>query len=91
MPACLTQVNNRCPLSLKIDWWAIPPYIYKDDKGLVSGIFPQVLTKLVRECCDKNPDLNEPDSVPVCVKLNYSEVPSNDSEVVKKHINMNGT
>ena len=91
MPACEIQVNKRCPLSLKIDWWEIPPYIYKNEKGEVKGIFHQVLENLVRECCDKDPDVNKPDSVPVCVKLNYSEVPSNDSEVVKKQINVNGT
>ncbi|XP_073230546.1 uncharacterized protein [Porites lutea] len=89
--ACAKQVSDRCPLSLKIDWWEIPPYIYKNEKGEVKGIFHQVLEKLVRECCDKDPEGIQLDSVPVCVKLNYSEVPSNDSEVVKKHINMNGT
>lgn len=89
--ACAAQVKSRCPLSIKIDWWEIPPYIYHDQDGLVSGIFPQVLKRLVEECCDKDPAENKQESVPSCVKLNYSAVPSNDSEVVKKHINMNGT
>lgn len=88
---CATQVNNRCPLSLKIDWWQIPPYIYKDKDGEVSGIFPDILKRLVEECCDKDPAINNQPKVQSCVKLNYSAVPSNDSEVVKKHIDMNGT
>ncbi|KAJ7389256.1 hypothetical protein OS493_032724 [Desmophyllum pertusum] len=88
---CQQQVNNRCPLSLKIDWWEIPPYIYKDDKGVVSGIFPDILKRLVTECCDRHPSSNAQEDVTKCVKLNFSETASNDSEVVKKHINMNGT
>lgn len=87
---CQLQVDNRCPLSLKIDWWEIPPYIYKDDKGVVSGIFPKILERLVSECCDRDPSSNEQVDVLHCVKLNFSEIPSNDSEVVKKNINLNG-
>jgi len=89
--ACEVQVNNRCPMSLKIDWWQIPPYIYKDENDEVKGIFPDILKRLVEECCDKDPEQNNQGSVQSCVKLNYSKVPSNDSEVVKKQINMNGT
>lgn len=72
-------------MSLKIDWWEIPPYIYKDSKKEVTGIFPKILEKLVKDCCDGGTDK------PTCVKLNFSEVPSNDSEVVKKQIDKNGT
>lgn len=67
-----------CPSSLQIDWWEIPPYIYKD-KGEVQGIFPKILTELVKHCCG------------VCVKLSYREIVSNDSEVVKNQIGKNGT
>ncbi|RMX46246.1 hypothetical protein pdam_00000632 [Pocillopora damicornis] len=82
---CQEQVDNKCPMSLKIDWWEIPPYIYKDSKKEVTGIFPKILEKLVKDCCDGGTDK------PSCVKLNFSEVPSNDSEVVKKQIDKNGT
>lgn len=89
---CQKQVNNRCPLSLKIDWWEIPPYIYKDKNGVVSGIFPSVLKRLVSECCDRDPSSTDPNAdIAECVKLNFSETASNDSEVVKKNINLNGT
>lgn len=90
---CQKQVDNRCPLSLKIDWWEIPPYIYKDDKtGEVSGIFPKVLKRLVSECCDRDPSSTDPNAaIEECVKLNFSEIASNDSEVVKKNIDLNGT
>lgn len=91
--ACHKQVNNRCPLSLRIDWWEIPPYIYKDENGVVSGIFPSVLKRLVSECCDRDPSstINQDDkNITECVKLNFSETASNDSEVVKKNINTNG-
>lgn len=88
---CQQQVKNRCPLSLKIDWWEIPPYIYKDDNG-VSGIFPKILKKLVTACCDRDPSQsNDQAEVKECVTLNYTETPSNDSEVVKKQIDKNGT
>lgn len=86
-------MNNRCPLSLRIDWWEIPPYIYKDENGVVSGIFPSVLKRLVSECCDRDPSstINQDDkNITECVKLNFSETASNDSEVVKKNINTNG-
>lgn len=87
---CQQQVKNRCPLSLKIDWWEIPPYIYKDDNG-VSGIFPKILKKLVTACCDRDPSQsNDQAEVKECVTLNYTETPSNDSEVVKKQIDKNG-
>ncbi|PFX25007.1 uncharacterized protein LOC111330919 [Stylophora pistillata] len=89
--SCQKQVNNRCPMSLKIDWWEIPPYIYKDPNNGVSGIFPDILKDLVRQCCDSEDNSNSDANVPSCVHLNYSEVPSNDSEVVKKQIDKNGT
>lgn len=87
---CEQLVDNRCPLSLQIDWWEIPPYIYKDPEqtGGVIGIFPDILKKLVQECCDPVDKSGKPKQ---CVNLNFTEVPSNDSEVVKKHIGMNGT
>lgn len=77
---------------MKIDWWEIPPYIYKDDKtGVVSGIFPEVLKRLVSECCDRDPSSTDPNAaIEECVKLNFSEIASNDSEVVKKNIDLNG-
>lgn len=78
-------------MSLKIDWWEIPPYIYKDPNNGVSGIFPDILKDLVRQCCDSEDSSNSDANVPSCVHLNYSEVPSNDSEVVKKQIDKNGT
>ena len=86
---CEQLVDNRCPLSLQIDWWEIPPYIYKDPEqtGGVIGIFPDILKKLVQECCDPVDKSGKPKQ---CVNLNFTEVPSNDSEVVKKHIGMNG-
>ena len=86
---CARQVNNRCPMSLQIDWWEIPPYIYKD-KGAVSGIFPEILKRLVHECCDKDPALNNQDNAKYCVNISYSKMASNDSEKVKKNIG-NGT
>lgn len=88
---CARQVNKRCPMSLQIDWWEIPPYIYKDKDQAVSGIFPDILKRLVHECCDKDPALNNQDNAEYCVNVSYSEVASNDSEVVKKHIGTNGT
>lgn len=78
-------------MSLQIDWWEIPPYIYKDKDQAVSGIFPDILKRLVHECCDKDPALNNQDNAEYCVNISYSEVASNDSEVVKKHIGTNGT
>ena len=79
-----SDCDSKCPKNLQIDWWEIPPYIYKDEtNNEVSGIFPDILKKLVHECCDPSANVS-------CVKLNYSAVASNDSEVVKKHIKMNG-
>lgn len=77
-------------MSLKIDWWEIPPYIYKDESQTVRGIFPDILKKIVHECCDKDPASNEVNDPPTCVNLTYNQVASNDSEVVKKHIGLNG-
>lgn len=58
---------------------------------MVSGIFPSVLKRLVSECCDRDPSSTVPDAVIAeCVKLNFSEIASNDSEVVKKNIDLNG-
>ena len=58
---------------------------------MVDGIFPSVLKKLVSECCDRDPSSTEQDgAVTACVKLNFSEIASNDSEVVKKNIDLNG-
>ena len=78
-------------MSLQVDWWEIPPYIYKDKDQKVHGIFPDILAKLVDQCCDKDPALNNQGAVDKCVNISYNEVASNDSEVVKKHIGMNGT
>lgn len=78
-------------MSLKIDWWEIPPYIYKDESQTVRGIFPDILKKIVHECCDKDPTSNEVNDPPTCVNLTYNQVASNDSEVVKKNIGLNGT
>ena len=82
---CKEEVKNKCPRSLQIDWWEIPPYVYKDKDGKVDGIFPDILSKLVKECCHEHPSEDKR-----CVQLNFTEVASNDSEVVKKHIGMNG-
>ncbi|KAK2554275.1 hypothetical protein P5673_024279, partial [Acropora cervicornis] len=88
---CKEEVKNKCPRSLQIDWWEIPPYVYKDKDRKVVGIFPDILSKLVKECCYEHPSQVAEDEDKRCVQLNFTEVASNDSEVVKKHIGMNGT
>ena len=54
------------------------------------GIFPDILSKLVKECCYEPPSQVPEKEVKGCVQLNFTEVASNDSEVVKKHIGRNG-
>lgn len=88
---CKEKVKNKCPRSLQIDWWEIPPYVYKDKDRNVVGIFPDILSKLVKECCEEQPSQDAEDNDKPCVQLNFTEVASNDSEVVKKHIGTNGT
>lgn len=80
----------KCPRSLQIDWWEIPPYVYKDKDRKVVGIFPDILSKLVKECCYDKPNEVTEEENKRCVQFNFTEVASNDSEVVKKHIGMNG-
>lgn len=77
---------------MKIDWWEILFYIYKDDKiGVVSGIFLKVLKRFVLECCDCDFLLIDLKVViEECVKFNFSEIVFNDFEVVKKNIDLNG-
>ena len=87
---CKEKVKNKCPRSLQIDWWEIPPYVYKDKDRNVVGIFPDILSKLVKECCYEHPSQVDDDKNKRCVQLNFTEVASNDSEVVKKHIGTNG-
>lgn len=89
--SCKEKVKNKCPRSLQIDWWEIPPYVYKDKDRNVVGIFPDILSKLVKECCYEPPSQVPEKEVKGCVQLNFTEVASNDSEVVKKHIGRNGT
>eukprot|EP00112_Aurelia_sp_Birch-Aquarium-sp1_P015629 Seg3483.1 transcript_id=Seg3483.1/GoldUCD/mRNA.D3Y31 product="Hyperpolarization-activated voltage-gated potassium channel" protein_id=Seg3483.1/GoldUCD/D3Y31 len=40
----------RCKDEYRVAWWPIPPYMYQEN-DTVSGVFPEVMLKMVRECC----------------------------------------
>ena len=75
---CTVFTHAACRAKLYAAWWNIPPYISRA-KGVPTsqpptGIFPDILTKLVKDCCG------------ACSQIVYKPLSLNSSEDLKAEL-----
>jgi len=61
---------------MKVNWWTVAPYIYKNEQGQVKGIFKEIVETIVKKCCGE------------CTDFIYDSAlnPSNNSEILKSRM-----
>ncbi|XP_065052402.1 uncharacterized protein LOC135681732 [Rhopilema esculentum] len=76
---CTTK-RKACQKSIHVSYWNIPPYIKAPTTAGLSptGIFPNILSKLLQECCGK------------CAQIEYKKI-VNNSEDLKAELSGNST
>lgn len=61
---------------MKVNWWNVAPYIYKNEQGQIKGIFKEIVEIIVKKCCGE------------CTDFIYDSGlnPSNNSEILKSRM-----
>ena len=75
---CPGTFPPECPRDVFVHWHDIPPYIYKNETGNLTGILKTVTEELVRECCGE------------CVDFHYNDS-LRDSNQLETEIGWNGS